>query len=59
MTRSPTVIVPDVSPDDPAIPERFRKTNWVRLEGGKPTPDLVAVLRQLFRDYQRSLVART
>ena len=43
------------TPNDPAIPERFRKLNWVRLEPGKPSPDFVAVLRQLFRDYQRQL----
>jgi hypothetical protein len=51
------VVLDDVAPNDPAIPERFRKLNWVRLEAGKPNPDLVAVLRQLFRDYQRQLTA--
>ena len=51
------VVIDDVAPNDPAIPERFRKLNWVRLEPGKPNPDLVATLRQLFRDYQRSLAA--
>jgi hypothetical protein len=49
------VVIDDVSPNDPAIPERFRKINWVRLEPGRPSPDLVAILRQLFRDYQRQL----
>jgi hypothetical protein len=53
------VAIDDVSPNDPAIPERFRRTNWVRLEGGRPNPELIAVLRQLFRDYQRSLAARS
>lgn len=51
------VVIDDVAPNDPAIPERFRKLNWARLEPGKPNPDLIAVLRQLFRDYQRTLAA--
>ena len=49
------VVIDDVSPGDPAIPERFRKINWVRVEPGTPSPDLVAILRQLFRDYQRQM----
>jgi len=49
------VVIDDVAPNDPAIPERFRKTNWVRLQPGTPNPDLVAALRQLFRDYQKVL----
>lgn len=51
------VVIDDVAPNDPAIPERFRKINWVRLEPGKPSPELVAILRQLFREYQRTLAA--
>jgi hypothetical protein len=51
------LVIDDVAPNDPNIPERFRKLNWVRLETGKPNPDLVATLRQLFRDYQRTLAA--
>lgn len=49
------LVIDDVAPNDPNIPERFRKINWARLETGKPNPDLVATLRQLFRDYQRAL----
>jgi hypothetical protein len=49
------VVIDDVAPNDPMIPERFRKLNWVRIEPGAPSPDLVAILRQLFRDYQRQL----
>jgi len=51
------VVIDDVAPNDPMIPERFRKINWVRIEPGAPSPDLVAILRQLFRDYQRQLAA--
>jgi TIR domain/SIR2-like domain len=51
------LVLDDVAPNDPNIPERFRKLNWVRLEAEKPNPDLVATLRQLFRDYQRALTA--
>jgi hypothetical protein len=49
------VVIDDVPPNDPAIPERFRRLNWTRLATGAPNPELVAALRQLFRDYQRSL----
>jgi hypothetical protein len=52
------VAIDDIPPNDPAIPERFRKTNWVRLERDKPNPELIAILRQLFRDYQRTLATR-
>jgi hypothetical protein len=48
------VAIDDIPPDEPALPERFRKINWVRLEGGKPTPDFVAAVRQLYRDYQKA-----
>jgi len=51
------IVIDDVAPNDPNIPERFRKLNWVRLEPGKPSPEIVATLRQLFRDYQRALTA--
>lgn len=51
------VAIDDIAPNDPAIPERFRKINWVRLERDKPNPELIAILRQLFRDYQRTLAA--
>jgi hypothetical protein len=55
------VAIDDISPNDPAIPERFRKLNWVRPESGRPgapNSELIAILRQLFRDYQKTLVAR-
>jgi len=51
------VAIDDIAPNDPAIPERFRRTNWVRLQRDTPNPELIAILRQLFRDYQRTLAA--
>jgi hypothetical protein len=51
------VAIDDISPNEPAIPERFRKLHWQRLPGGKSTPELVGELRQLFRDYQKSIAS--
>lgn len=48
------VAIDDIPPDEPALPERFRKLNWVRLGDGKPTADFVAAVRQLYRDYQKA-----
>jgi len=51
------VAIDDISPNEPAIPERFRKLHWQRLPGGKSTPELVGALRQLFRDYQKTIAS--
>lgn len=51
------VAIDDISPNEPAIPERFRKVHWQRLPGGKSTPELVGALRQLFRDYQKTIAS--
>jgi len=48
------VAIDDLPPDEPALPERFRKLHWVRLPDGRPTADFVASVRQLYREYQRS-----
>ena len=49
------VVAGDVSPNDPALPERFRKLHWLRLEPGKPNSEIVAALKQGFREYHRAL----
>ncbi|HEY6322464.1 MAG TPA: toll/interleukin-1 receptor domain-containing protein [Thermoanaerobaculia bacterium] len=51
------VAIDDISPNEPAIPERFRKVHWQRLPSGKSTPELVGALRQLFRDYQKTIAS--
>src|SRR5882724_7631209 len=48
------VAIDDIPPDEPAIPERFRRINWVSLSDGRPTADFVAAIRQLYRDYQKA-----
>jgi hypothetical protein len=49
--------VGDVAPDDPALPERFRRLHWERLAPGQPTPGVVETLKRCFREYQRSVEA--
>jgi hypothetical protein len=50
------VAVDDVPPTDEGLPESFRRLHWYRLDHAAAIPpDLVATLKELFRDYQRSL----
>lgn len=49
--------VDDIAPDDPALPERFRRLHWERLAPGHPNPGIVETLKRYFRDYQRSVEA--
>lgn len=44
----------DVAPDDPALPERFRRLHWERLAPGQSNPNVVEMLKRYFREYQRS-----
>jgi hypothetical protein len=47
--------VDDVPPTDEGLPEAFRRLHWHRLQNAAIPPDLVTLLKELFRDYQRSL----
>ena len=47
----------DVAPDDPSLPERFRRLHWERLAPGHPNPGIVEMLKRYFREYQRSAEA--
>jgi hypothetical protein len=48
------VVIDDTKIDDPAIPPKFRATQWKSLPGGQPTPDFVSRVQQLYRKYQKS-----
>ena len=48
------VVIDDTKIDDPAIPAKFRATQWKALPGGQPTPDFVSRVQQLYRKYQKS-----
>jgi hypothetical protein len=49
------VVIDDTPPGEQAIPEKLRQIHWHRLEGGRIDPGFVARMRQLFRDYQKTL----
>jgi hypothetical protein len=53
------LVVGDVAPNDPALPERFCRLHWERLAPDAPNPGIVAILRQYFRDYRKSLAEGT
>ncbi|HEX7186292.1 MAG TPA: toll/interleukin-1 receptor domain-containing protein [Thermoanaerobaculia bacterium] len=46
--------VDDVAPDDPALPDRFKRLHWERLAPGQPNPGVVETLKRCFREYQRA-----
>jgi TIR domain/SIR2-like domain len=48
------VVIDDTKIDDPAIPARFRASQWKSLPGGQPTPDFISRVQQLYRKYQKS-----
>ena len=49
------VALDDTSPAAAQLPEKFRRLHWQQAPGGVPGPDFVALLREAFRSYQRSL----
>ena len=46
------VVIDDTSIDDPAVPLRFRATQWTSLPGGEPTADFVDRVKRLYRKRQ-------
>jgi hypothetical protein len=50
------VVIDDTAPEEPAVPERFRKLHWEPLPGGQASPRFVATVRNLFRKYQKQAV---
>lgn len=49
------LVVGDVSPNDPALPERFCRLHWERLAPDQSNPAIVDLLRRYFREYQRTV----
>lgn len=49
------VVIDDTSPTDPGLPELFRNQHWVRLTPHGISPEQVADLKRLVRDYRRLL----
>jgi hypothetical protein len=52
------VAVDDTSPAEPFLPDAWRALHWQRLIGGQTTPAFVETVRRLYRDYQKSALAR-
>jgi TIR domain/SIR2-like domain len=48
------VVIDDTSMDHADVPEKFRSTQWQLLPGGQPTPEFLACVQQLYRNYQKS-----
>jgi len=51
------VVIDDTPADEPGVPARFRAAQWQTLPGGETTPEFVARVQQLYRKYQKSMVA--
>ena len=52
------VAVDDTSPAEPFLPDAWRALHWQRLIGGQTTSAFVETVRRLYRDYQKSALAR-
>lgn len=51
------VAIDDTGASEPTLPERFRKLHWMRLPEARPTEEFVASVRQLYREYQKSVLS--
>lgn len=49
------VVIDDTDDQHEALPEGLRQVQWARLPEGRPTPELVDRVVQLYRDYVRLL----
>lgn len=49
------LVIDDLSPKEPALPERFRETHWQRLVPGGPNSEVVEMLKRAYREYQRAI----
>ncbi len=53
------LVAGDVAPDDPALPDRFRRLHWERIQPEGPNPAAVELLKRAYRDYQRAVSERS
>lgn len=49
------VAIDETRPDADLLPEQFQKFQWQLLPQGKPGSDFVNTVRQLFREYQKTI----
>jgi hypothetical protein len=49
------VAIDDTKRDEEHLPEEFQRLQWQILPNGRPTPEFVNLIRQLFREYQKIL----
>ena len=47
------VVIDDTSPKESAVEDYFRGLHWVQLSKGQVTPDFVAMVKRLYRRYQK------
>ncbi len=48
------VAIDETPPDEPEVPEKFRKLHWERMQGGQTHGEFVNEIKRLYRDYQRT-----
>jgi hypothetical protein len=52
------VAVDETSPDEPFLPDSWRRLHWLRLRDDQTMSEFVGAARQLYRDFQKSAQAR-
>jgi len=53
------VAVDDTSPAEPFLPDSWSRLHWLRVKEGQTTSTFVDTVRKLYRDYQKSALARS
>lgn len=48
------VAIDETPPDEPELPEKFRKLHWERMQDGQTHGAFVNEIKRLYRDYQRT-----
>jgi hypothetical protein len=46
------IVIDDVPPNDPALPEEIKRLHWMRLAPNQTNTEIVNLLKQLVRDYR-------
>jgi hypothetical protein len=49
------VVIDNTSPTDYALPEGIRKLHWEALPNGQARPEFIAMVKNIFRNYQKFL----